>query len=308
MIYDEYDYYDILTGVMKMGIRQFKADILIDRKFLLAEGPAYIKESNTLLFVDISAGRLYLYDLKTGETDSICTGQHVGAAVPAKSGQYLTAMTTGLYLVEKHRMELIYRPEELTCNLRLNDAKCGPDGRFLFGTIPLFYDTFEHGSLFSLEPGGACRKLDAVPYISNGMAWSADGKTFYYNDSATKGVDAFDYDIHTGNISTRRRIHTSEHTPDGMTIDKEGMLWVALWGGHKVIRVDPSNGEVIAEVPVPAENVTSCCFGGPDHKTLFITTSGEWDDKNPGAGRVFVVQTDVTGMESVIFDDSFWCE
>jgi len=289
-----------------MGMEQYKAEILIDRRFLLAEGPVYIEKSNALLFVDISADSIFLYDLETGELDSVRTGQHVGAAVPTLSGKYLTAMTTGLYLVDKHGMEMVCRPPELTADLRLNDGKCDPLGRFLFGTIPLFYETGEPGSLLSFGPCGAYKKLDVIPRISNGMAWSADGGTLYYNDSDTKGVDAFDYDIETGEISNRRRVYTSEHTPDGMTIDEEGKLWVALWGGHKVIRIDPVTGEVTGEIPIPAENVTSCCFGGAGCKTLFITTSGEFDDKNPGAGRIFTAQAGVGGKPAVLFDDSKW--
>jgi sugar lactone lactonase YvrE len=289
-----------------MGIPQYKAEVLIDRRFLLAEGPVYVKKNNTLLFVDINAGQLYIYDFKSRELDSIRVGQHIGAAVPAVSGKYLAAMATGLYLVDENAMKLICRPKELTANLRLNDAKCDPSGRFLFGSIPLFSAANEPGSLLSLEKNGSYKKLDVVPVISNGMAWSADGKTMYYNDSETNGVDAFDYRMETGEISNRRRVFTTKHHPDGMTIDAEGMLWVALWGGYKVARVNPANGEIIGEVPIPAECVSSCCFGGAGHTTLFITTSGEWDEKNPGAGRVYVAETGVKGTEAVIFDDSFW--
>jgi len=291
-----------------MKIKQYKAEVLIDQRFLLAEGPVYIEDKNTLLFVDISADRIYFYDLNTGTLDSICTGQHVGASVPTKSDKYLTAMTTGVYLVNEQGMQLIYRPDELTDNLRLNDAKCGPDGRFLFGTMYLFSGVNEPGSLFSLDPNGTCKKLDVTPRISNGLAWSADGKTLYYNDSETGGVDAFDYNITTGEISNQRCVHTSQHTPDGMTIDEEGMLWVALWGGYKVVRVNPVDGNIISEVPIPAKNVTSCCFGGIDYKTLFITTSGEWDKESTGGGKIFSAVTDVAGVKTVIFNDNLWSE
>jgi sugar lactone lactonase YvrE len=289
-----------------MDIKQYKAEVLIDRRFLLAEGPVYIKETDTLLFVDINAGILFTYGFKKRELNDIRVGQSLGAAVPTASGRFLAAMTTGLYLVNEESIQLICRPDELTANLRLNDAKCDPAGRFLFGTIPLFYDVFEPGSLLSLDKNGKYQRLDVTPCISNGMAWSADGKTMYYNDSETQGVDAFDYDMASGIISNRRRVYTTAFNPDGMTIDAEGMLWVALWGGYKVVRVNPVNGEVLAEVPIPAENVSSCCFGGKDMTTLYITTSGEWDDKNPGAGRIFAAKTDVTGTEAVIFDDGFW--
>jgi sugar lactone lactonase YvrE len=289
-----------------MGINQYKADVLIDRRFLLAEGPVYIPKTDALSFVDISAGKLYLYDLKSKKLDEIRCGQQLGAAVPTVSGRFVSAMTTGVYLMDKKGLELICRPEELTANLRLNDAKCDPSGRFLFGTIPLFYDNPGPGSLLSLEADGTYTKLDVEPVISNGMAWSADGKTFYYNDSDTNGIDAFDYDTETGGISNRRRVFTTEHHPDGMTIDTEGMLWVALWGGYKVARVNSANGEIIGEVPIPAKCVSSCCFGGKGHTTLFITTAGEWDNENPKAGCIFAAETDVKGTEAVIFDDSKW--
>jgi sugar lactone lactonase YvrE len=289
-----------------MAITQYKAETLIEQRFLLAEGPVYLEKENALLFVDISGDKICRYDLASKKLTIIRVGQHVGASVPALSGRYLTAMTTGIYLADENGLTLVCRPEELVADFRLNDAKCAPDGRFIFGTIPLFYGTKEPGALLSLSPDGSYIKLDAQPRISNGLAWSGDNKTMYYNDSETKGVDAFDYNMQTGEIANRRRIHTSEHTPDGMCIDAEDMLWVALWGGYKVIRVDPSDGKIIAEIPIPAEFVTSCCFGGEDYSTLFITTSGEWDTKNPQAGHIFYAEVGVKGTKAVIFDDSKW--
>lgn len=292
-----------ITRHVNVGIIEYKAQVLIDKRFLLAEGPVYIEKSDSLLFVDIDADAFFLHDLKTGALEKFEVGQRLGAAVPAKSGRYVLAMTTGVYLYGEEHLQLICRPDGLTADLRLNDAKCDPAGRFLFGTIPLFYETSEPGSLYSLEADGSSKKLDITPRISNGMAWSADGKTMYYNDSDTKGTDAFDYDMETGAISRRRRVFSTERVPDGMAIDSEGMLWVALWGGYKVVRVNPADGNIIGEVPVPAENVTSCCFGGVDYKTLFITTSSHGDDST---GCIYAANVGIEGTKPVFFDDNFW--
>ena len=286
------------------GLVRHEAKALLDRRFLLAEGPFYVAKENILGWVDIKAGALLLYETDTCKLRELQTGQYLGAAVPTRGGSYLSAMTTGIYLLNEERgLKLLCRPEGLKENYRLNDGKCDPAGRFLFGTISLFKG-HDQGCLFCLEPDGTCRIMLEGVKVSNGLAWSADGKTLFYIDTPTGGVDAFDYDLDKGEISNRRRIFTvNSGYPDGMTIDSCGMLWIALWGGGKVVRVDPAYGTVLAEIILPAKNVTSCCFGGADMGTLFITTSGE-GFSDAGAGKIYEVCPGVSGARTVEFDDS----
>jgi len=288
----------------------YKAQPLLDRRFMLGEGPIFDKRSDTLSWVDIKTGSLFLWNMAAKELQEIQTGQYLSAAIPTMKGNYLLAMTTGIYLLQGKSLVFLCRPPELTDNLRLNDAKCDPAGRFWFGTIRLFNNTAEEGSLFRLDPDKLsvgqpkCRRILAGPKTSNGLAWSMDKKTFYYIDTATKAVDAFDYHPGSGSISNRRQvIKFTEFFPDGMTIDEEDKLWIALWGGGKVVRCDPVTGTVIAEILIPAKNTTSCCFAGENLDTLIITSSGEGFD-DPEAGKVFYTCPGVKGSPDFLFDDN----
>ena len=275
-------------------LKTYKAESLLERRFVLGEGPVWDSRRKIIAWVDIRTGALFEWDPARGKLGEIQTGQYLGAAVPAEKGGYLAAMTTGVYHLDEGGLSLICRPPELKDNLRLNDAKCDPFGRFWFGTLDLF-DNAPEGSLFRLDPDGSCRRMLAGPRMSNGLAWSLDCKTMYYIDSAEAGLDAFDFTPESGGIANRRRIFSTKGcTPDGMTIDEEGKLWIALWGGSKVIRLDPLKGEIIGEIPTPAVHTTSCCFAGEKLDTLIITSSAEGYD-NPEAGRVFCATPGVRG-------------
>jgi len=272
----------------------YQAESLLERRFLLGEGPVYDKRRDMILWVDIRTGAFLQWDPKTRQLNEIQTGQNLGAIVPAERGGYLAAMTTGVYYLDQNGLSLLCRPPELKDNLRLNDAKCDPAGRFWFGTTGLFSNAPE-GSLFRLDPGEKCHRMLAGPKVSNGLAWSPEGTVMYYIDSAESGIDAFDFTFETGSITNRRRIFTTTGcVPDGMTIDEEGKLWIALWGGSKVIRLDPLTRKIIGEIKVPAVNTSSCCFVGKKLDTLIITSSGEGFD-DPQAGRVFYANPNVRG-------------
>lgn len=284
---------------------QYHAEILSDRQFLLGEGPVYRPEIDALMFVDITAGKLIHYYVETGTFGEIEMGQYLGAAVPTTSGRYIAAMTTGVYVTDGKSLTLVCKPDGLSANLRMNDGKCDPCGRFLFGSMHLFEGSGEASSLYSMGPGYKYTCLNHEIGLSNGLAWTADGSIMYYIDTPTKGVDAFDYDLETGSIKNRRRIYTviGDRVPDGMCIDDEGMLWVALWKGSCVMRIDPRDGREIGLIPLPAKNVTSCCFGGPNRNILYVTSSGDGLNGKDD-GKLFAVKTDTTGPKAVYFDDS----
>jgi sugar lactone lactonase YvrE len=191
---------------------------------------------------------------------------------------------------------------------RFNDGKCDPAGRLLAGTMDMD-EKSASGNLYSLETGKPPRKLLDGIRISNGLAWSPDYKIFYFIDTPTRQVRAFDYDLETGNISSPRVVVEIPPTmgfPDGMTSDMDGNLWIALWGGSRVSKWNPLTGQKEAEIAIPAPHVTSCVFGGPRRDILYVTTARVGLDEatleaNPLSGGLFHIQTQTEGMPTFEF-------
>ena len=276
-------------------MNSIKVEAILEQRFILGEGPGYDSRDGTIFWVDIKTGSLYLYDAAKGKLREIQTGQYLGSAVPSGSNGYLLALSTGLFHWDAKGLKLMSRPTELKENLRLNDGKCDPRGRFWFGTMALF-NPAPAGYLFRLDPDGVCHPMVSPVGVSNGLAWSLDGKTMYFTDTAERATDAFDFDMEHGTISNRRRILTyKEGYPDGMTIDMENKLWIALWGGGKLLRFDPDKGKIMMELKVPATNVTSCAFVGENLDLLLITSSGEGFE-DPVEGRVFIARPGPCGV------------
>jgi len=179
-------------------------------------------------------------------------------------------------------------------NNRFNDGKVDPAGRLWAGTLAVDCQGTE-GTLFCFEADKTSSVKRTQVGISNGLAWSPDNTKMYFIDSPTLKVVGWDYDISTGNITNERDVITfpsDEGIPDGMTIDEDGFLWVAKWGGAKIQRVDPNNGKVVQEVQIPALNVTSCCFGGANLDVLYVTCASMDTDTTqyPHAGHLFEVR------------------
>lgn len=278
---------------------------LLERRFVLGEGPCYDGETGELSWVDIKLGALMILD-RESKLHEVQVGQYLGAAIPTVQGNFVALMTDGVYLMNRERLlKKLYSPEGLEMGMRFNDAKCDVRGRLWAGTMPLFKEPKPIGRLYRFDGENSQQTMVTEIGTSNGIAWSLDGRTMYYIDTNSRGVDAFDFDNDDGTISNRRRIITVDKgLPDGMTIDAEGKLWVALWGGGEVRRYDPSSGECIGKVIVPSKNTTSCCFGGDDLETLYITTSGEGFD-DPDAGKVYFVNVGVKGTPTVKFDERY---
>jgi len=165
------------------------------------------------------------------------------------------------------------------------------------------------GSLYSFAPDGTLKTLISGTRVSNGLAWSPDYRTFYFIDTPTGVVMAYDYDLATGEIANPRLVVSVPPElgwPDGMTSDIEGMLWVALWGGAKPTRWNPATGQLVAEIPLPAFNVSSCTFGGPDLTDIYVTTAREWMSAAQLAeyllaGGLFRIRTKIQGMPTFEF-------
>jgi sugar lactone lactonase YvrE len=192
-------------------------------------------------------------------------------------------------------------------NNRFNDGKCDPTGRFLAGTMDMDGEV-PSGALYSFDSRQVTRLLDGI-CISNGLAWSPDHKTFYYIDTPTREVKAFDYDLSTGQIANPRVVITVPESlgwPDGMTSDTEGNLWIAMWGGAKITRWNPQTGKLLEQIPLPAKNVTSCAFGGTNLNELYITSARVGlDDADLTAyrhsGSLMRLTTKVQGMPTFEF-------
>jgi sugar lactone lactonase YvrE len=250
------------------------------RECRLGEGPHYDERTNLVWWVDILGRRILWRAFGGSESGELAAPEHVGAAVPRESGGLLACLPWGVAAVdppsgsEPARWSEFVRYPTIVDGVRSNDAKADPQGRLWLGTMA--YDsTPGAGKLYRLDPGAAAVKtmLPEVT-ISNGLGWSPDGTTMYYIDTPTKSIDAFEYDPATGDIGGRRRFAFIDNGfPDGMCMDAEGGLWVAVWEGSRVVRFLP-DGRVDRTLELPVPNVTSCAFAGPGLGTLIVTTVG----------------------------------
>ncbi|MGE0884533.1 MAG: SMP-30/gluconolactonase/LRE family protein [Blastocatellales bacterium] len=286
------------------------AELILDAKVLLGEGPWWNSKTQQLYWVDIEGCAFHVFDPSTGNDRKIDVGQMIGCCVGRKSGGIVLALQHGFYSLDLQTEKLtpLVDPEAHLPENRFNDGKCDSRGRLWAGTTRIAHDQPD-GFLYRLDPDlNVHRKLDDV-WISNGLAWSSDDRTMFYIDSPTSEVVAFDFDAASGEIGNERlviEIPEGGGSPDGMTIDQEGMLWIALWDGWRVIRVNPGEGEIIDEVKLPVARPTSCCFGGANLDELYITTAStrmpaEELAKQPLAGGLFRAKPGVRGFPMVEF-------
>lgn len=281
-----------------------EAKLELDAKSTLGEGPCWDPRRQLLYWVDIEEHKLHRYDPANGEDRAVSVGQPVGAAVVRESGSVLLALQQGFYAFDPvtETLEHLCNPEPDLPENRFNDGKCDPAGRFWAGTMAI-REAPNCGNLYCLDTDLTVhRKIECVS-ISNGLAWSPDERVMYYVDSPTRVVAAFDYDKASGEIANRRvviQIPNGMGFPDGMSIDEEGMLWIALWDGAMVGRWNPANGELLSKIPLPVSRPTSCVFGGRDLDELYITSARtRLDEKTlsaqPLAGGLFKCRPGVRG-------------
>ena len=267
---------------------------------LLSEGPRWHEERQELLWVDILGGQMHRGTLSPHgaleRVETISVDRHIGAAAPADGGGYVLAAGPGfLFIDEAGSVCELAQPEADRTDVRMNDGACDSQGRFWAGTMA-YDESPGAGALYRLELDGSCTTVLTGLTISNGIGWSPDASTMYLSDSGTGCVDAFRFDGSTGAISDRRtvvRIDQPGVAPDGLTVDEEGGIWVALWNGGAVSRY-AADGSLLATVQLPVERPTSCAFGGPGRDTLFVTSARtDLDDdklgRQPLAGRVFAI-------------------
>lgn len=288
------------------------ATLLLDVKNQLGEGAFWNYETQSFWWVDIEGRLLNMYDVNNAKHRKINLKERIGTVVPTNDGNAVVALENGIFILNLDTEELVLlsNPEEHLENIRLNDGKCDPAGRLWVGSMHL-QQIENAASLYRIEHDGThTQMLDSIT-ISNGIIWSLDEKTMYYIDTHRGNVRAFDYEKATGDITNERviiEVPDSLGYPDGMTIDEEGMLWIALWSGSCVSRWNPDTGELLETIAVPAKNVTACAFGGENLDKLYITSASIGMNENdslqyPQAGGVFVADVGVKGVKSPFFGE-----
>lgn len=288
-----------------------QAESILHAQAALGEGALWNPETAELYWVDIEGRALHVFDPATGHDRRYPVGKRIGTVVPRRNGKALVALQTGIHEIDLNTGHLTRLADPVTDeNLRFNDGKCDPAGRFWVGTFDLL-GRAHAGTLYRFDPDGRTHVMLRRVTNSNGLAWSLDHRTLYYIDTPTLAVQAFDYDNATGNIANPRvvvRIPEGPGKPDGMTIDAEGQLWVALWGAGRVHRYDPGTGALRQVVTVPAPFTSSCAFGGEGLETLFITTARggltpQQAAEFPLSGDVFAVRPGVAGVPACFFGE-----
>lgn len=277
----------------------YAAEHLTSHRCQLGEGPVWDAASETLYYTDILSNRLHAFNTATGNQHAIQLNQNLGCFALRQNGGFVLGMSAGVYTrsADGQHMDKLKEPQ-WNAMVRANDGKCDPAGRFWCGTSDEVEGVCE-GGLYVITPDGRSARLLSGLRCANGLAFS--GSTVYFIDSPRRQVQRYSFDPETLTLSGGEPvivIDPAHGLPDGMTMDQEGMLWVAHWGGGFVGRYDPATGQLLAKVEVPASQTTSCCFGGKDMRTLFITTASIGKEEEPDAGKVFTVRLPVSGVES----------
>lgn len=298
-----------------MNCRTATAALIVDAHSLIGEGPVWDGKNRRLIWVDIAAGLIHSFDPDSGVLTTHNVGQPVGSVTLCAAGGLIAAMRDGIALFRDDGEELarFVEVERDLVGSRMNDGKCDCCGRFWVGTMAV-----DHapgcGTLYRVEQVDSELKVSAQLCgitISNGLDWSNDNRRMYYIDSATQRIDVFDFEAESGLVDNRRPfvvVPRSDGLPDGMTVDAEGYVWVALFGSGRVRRYSPG-GEVDMEVQVPVTLVTSCMFGGRDLRDLYITTArhrlaAAEAAAQPTAGAVFVSRPGPQGRPPFLFGHS----
>ena len=269
----------------------------------LGEGARWDAWSQTLYWVDILKGRVHAFTPATAACRSFGVGQPVGALAVREAGGLVLALRDGFATLDLDTGALswIARVEDDRPTQRMNDGRCDATGRFWAGTMA-FDPSPGTGTLYRLDRDGSVTPVLADLTISNGLDWSPDGRSLYFVDSGTQRVDLFDFDPVAGTLSNRRpfvQLPDAAGMPDGLVVDADGFVWVALWGGGALHRY-AADGALAQVVTLPVSHPTSCAFGGPDLMDLYVTSASvELTPaalaRQPHAGGLFRLRPGVAG-------------
>lgn len=279
---------------------------VLDAKATVGEGPVWSATEQALYWVDILEPALHRFEPATGATQTWPMPAAVGSFGLRRQGGVVLALRTGFHLFDLRtsRITILVNPEAGQPENRFNDGKVAPDGRFWAGTMHDVASSERQalGALYRLDADGSCHKVVEDLRVSNGLAWSPDGRIMYHSDSSAGTVWAYDYDLANGEIRNRRVFsQASEETgrPDGAAVDAEGYYWSAGIFAGVINRFAP-DGSLERQIQLPCPTPTMPCFGGPDLKTLYITSLRENLPQDiletyPQTGGIFSVDVDVPG-------------
>jgi sugar lactone lactonase YvrE len=292
---------------MATAAPDWKHEVAVPPAAQLGESPRWDAATDTLLWVDILGQRVHRYDPATGVDAAWAAPGLVSLALPRRGGGVVVGLPGGVYLLgDLAGAPLIPLEADLLAN-RTNDGACDSRGRLWVGTMALD-ERSPSAALYRVDADLRVTRMLADTTISNGLGWSPDGARFYFIDSPTRRVDVFACDPETGALGERRPLVTVDvdgAVPDGMAVDAEGCLWVALHGGWGLNRYT-AEGELLEEVRLPVAKVTSCCFGGPGLRHLYVTTRREsLSDaelaQQPLAGALLRLDLGVAGLPTNAF-------
>jgi len=278
---------------------------VLDAKAALGESPVWSAEEQALYWVDIIGAALHCLDPATGHMRTWKMPASIGSFGLRAGGGAVVALRNGFHLFDfaTGRLTFLIDPEADKPSSRFNDGKVSPDGRFWAGTMDDDPQRRPLGALYRLDPDHSCQRMVEGLIVSNGLAWSADGRTMYHSDSRGQVVNAYDYDLGAGTIANKRIIaRPSEEIgrPDGGATDMEGFYWSAGISAGVLNRWAP-DGRLDHQIPLPCAAPTMPCFGGPDMKTIFITSlrqnvSADKLAVKPLTGGIFALEVDVPGV------------
>lgn len=277
---------------------------------LLGEGPIWSPRDHALFWVDILTPSIRRLDGTDGRGSEQRLGTMVSLALPKASGGLLLATPAGLMAVDEPggAMRPFAHPAGGRSGQRYNDGKCDRRGRLWIGAMDMAAAP-NRGHLYRVDPDGACHTMDSGFTVPNGLGFSPDGRTLYFTDTFRQTIYAYDFDIDAGTIAARRPLvvfDTAEGKPDGLTVDAEGCLWVAMWDAWSLLRLSPE-GLRLQRIRLPVPRPTSCCFGGAELQTLYITSASvrlsEADlAAAPQSGALFALDLPgVRGLPETIF-------
>lgn len=275
----------------------------------VAERPVWDDLDGCLLWVDITAGCVHRYRPGLGDEVVVQLDVPVGAAGLRLGGGYVLAAADGFHLIDQGGAQEAgpVRPRDMPQDVRFNDGACDPAGRFWAGTVA--YDGRQGGgALYRFDPDGSIHNVLGPVTESNGLGWSPEAETFYYVDSGEPRVRAFDFDPEAGKLGRARDfvvLAADEGTPDGLAVDEEGCVWLALWGGATVLRYSNS-GTLLDRFTLPVTLVTCPGFGGQDLGDLYVASGWEGMSMQervgqPLAGHIFHARPGVSGLPALRF-------
>lgn len=284
-----------------MNKRSLNPENILTVRARLGERPCWAAQTQRLYWVDIYNHRVHQFDPVTGSDRFFDVGEIVTCLAPAGENRLILALRHHLAFLDTQSGAVTSFVElKKQADIRFNDGKCDPLGRFWVGTL---CTSGAKASLYRYDPDGILEEMETGLTISNGLGWSPDHQTFYLTDSSPKMIYAYDFDLSRGQIENRRifaDLSEFPFAPDGLSVDSQGCVWSAMWDGWCIIRFDP-NGQEILRVPMPVPRPTSCTFGGSDLTTLYITTASvglsEAEIQNSiFSGDLFALKTQVTGF------------